>query len=247
MDALQHNYLLGIIMRKTLISTAVAMACVPMFGMSTASAESEISANIGFVSDYRYRGISQTDRKAAVNGGFDYAHESGFYAGIWGSSISWLGTGAGVEIDVYGGYAGEVGDFTYDVGLLHYNYPGGKAPGATNPNTTEAYVSGGWGPFSLSYSHSFTNLFGVDKSKGSHYLMAAFEYELMENLTFDAHVGRQKIKGPNGGSYSDYSAGLTYAVAGFDIGLHYIDTSGRLVRGVDEAKGTALLSISRSF
>lgn len=239
-------------MRKTLIATAVALAAVPMFGVGTAAAQTEVSANVGFVTDYRFRGISQSDRKPAVQGGFDVEHDSGFYAGIWGSSISWLGAGAGVEIDVYGGYAGEVGDFFYDVGLLHYNYPGGKSSGSPNPNTTEAYITGGWGPVSLSYSRSFTNLFGFEKSKGSHYLMAAFEYELVENLTFDAHIGRQKVKGPEGGSYTDYGVGVTYAVAGFDVGLHYVDTSSSRFlkedgKKIKDAKGTAILSVSRSF
>lgn len=238
-------------MRKTLISTAVAIACVPMFGMSSAAAETEISANVSLVSDYRFRGISQTDRKPAIQGGFDLEHSSGLYAGVWASSISWLSdagaSGSSMEIDFYAGYAGEVGDFGYDLGVVRYNYPSGKITGQPNPNTTEAYVAGSWGPFSLSYTRSFTNLFGIDKSKGSHYLMAAFEYEIMDNLTFDAHVGRQRISGPNGGRYTDYSAGLTYAVGGFDIGLHYIDTSGRFVRGVREAKGTAVLSVSRAF
>lgn len=234
-------------MRKTLVTTAVALASVPMFGISSAVAQTEVSANVGFVSDYRYRGFSQSDRKPAVQGGFDLEHDSGLYAGIWGSSISWLGTGSGAEIDVYGGYTGEVGDFFYDVGVLHYNYPGGKASGSPNPNTTEAYIGGGWGPVSLTYYHSFTNLFGAEKSKGSHYLVAAFEYEVVENLTFDAHVGRQKVKGPDGGSYTDYGVGLTYAIGGFDVGLHYIDTSGRLVKGVKDAKGTAVLSVSRTF
>jgi len=233
-------------MRKTLISTAVALAALPLLGTSSvALAQSEVSANVGFTSDYRYRGFSQSDRKPSVNGGFDYEHESGFYAGIWGASISWLGTGSGAEIDVYGGYAGEVGMFSYDVGLLHYNYPGGKASGEKNPNTTEGYIGGGIGPVSLTYYHSFTNLFGAEKSKGSNYIVAAFEYEIMDGITLDAHIGRQKVK--RAGSYKDYGIGVTAAYAGFDFGLHYIDTSGRLVKGERDAKGTTVLSVSRSF
>lgn len=233
-------------MRKTMIATAVAFAMLPVLGTGVVLAdEHEISANIGFVSDYRYRGISQSDRKPAVQGGFDYEHASGFYAGVWGSSISWLGTGSGAEIDVYAGYAGEVGMFNYDVGVLHYNYPGGKASGEPNPNTTEGYISAGWGPVAVSYYHSFTNLFGVDKSKNSHYVMLSFEQEITEGITLDGHVGRQKIRGD--GRYTDYSFGVTADLAGFDVGLHYVDTSGRLVKGVKDAKGTAVLSVSRSF
>ena len=243
-------------MRKTLIAAAVALATTPLVGIGTAAAETEISANVGFVTDYRFRGISQTARKPALQGGFDLEHASGAYAGIWGSNISWLSDAgaenSSVEIDYYGGYAGEIGDFFYDLSLVYYSYPSGRIAGEPNPNTTEAYLTGGWGPVSLTYVRSFTNLFGFESSKGSHYLMAAFEYEIMDNLSLDAHIGRQKVKGPDGGSYTDYGIGVTYAAGGFDIGLHYVDTNSSSFLKEDgvkirDAKGTAILSISRTF
>ena len=86
------------------------------------------SSNVSLVSDYLYRGILQTGTNPAIQGGFDLAHASGVYAGVWGSSISWLGDAgipnSGTEIDTYAGYKGAAGDVSYDVGFLRYNYPG---------------------------------------------------------------------------------------------------------------------------
>jgi hypothetical protein len=86
-----------------------------------------LSYNVGVVTDYRYRGISQSRLKPALQGGVDFAHKSGFYLGTWASTIKWIkdaGGDAPVEIDVYGGYKGTAGSFGYDVGVLTYQYPG---------------------------------------------------------------------------------------------------------------------------
>jgi uncharacterized protein (TIGR02001 family) len=101
---------------------------------TTASAQSdetrpvdtfEISANFALVSDYRYRGISLSDRDPAVQGGFDVSHESGLFVGTWASSIADYG-GSKVEVDVYGGYAGHAVGVDYSVSALGYFYPGGS-------------------------------------------------------------------------------------------------------------------------
>ena len=99
-------------MSKSILKAAVAAACIT--AMSGAALADEMSANVGFVSDYQYRGYSQTNENMALQGGFDYAHDSGLYVGVWGSRIDWLSKG-GLEVDVYGGYANSIGDFGYDV------------------------------------------------------------------------------------------------------------------------------------
>ena len=131
-------------MRKSLVTLSV-LAALPFVSAAPAMAQGSphsVSANVGFVSDYAYRGISQTNENMAIQGGFDYAHASGLYAGVWGSSIDWLDKG-GVEADVYGGYKAEMGDFGYDVGVLHYAYPGGEI-GGESPDTTEVYLGASW-------------------------------------------------------------------------------------------------------
>ena len=101
-----------------------------------APATSPITANVTVVNDYRYRGISQSNFQPAIQGGFDYAHESGFYIGNWNSSISWLSDSysvatsvqkisAPVEMDFYAGFKKELigPGFASDIGVLQYYYP----------------------------------------------------------------------------------------------------------------------------
>ena len=97
---------------------AVAVGAVFLAG----SAAAELSANIGASSNYVWRGATQTDDGAAISGGIDYAHDSGFYAGTWASNVD-FGAGGEVEWDLYAGYANEIGDFGYDVGVIYYAYP----------------------------------------------------------------------------------------------------------------------------
>ena len=133
-------------LHKTAISAAAVallsgLACTSAFAEEAAAEAPEVSpitANVTVVNDYRYRGISQSNFKPAIQGGFDYAHESGFYIGNWNSSISWisdsyansyLGTASSVsapiEMDFYGGFKKEfLGEgFASDFGVLQYYYP----------------------------------------------------------------------------------------------------------------------------
>ena len=114
---------------KTL--SAMCLAATSVFAASSAMAwESEdgahsTSANVGLFSDYLFRGISFTDDKPAIQGGFDYAHSSGLYAGTWASNLS-IDDETNIEIDIYAGFANEFGEsgIGYDVGAVRYIYPG---------------------------------------------------------------------------------------------------------------------------
>src|SRR5690606_3800728 len=89
-----------------------------------AGAQAEVSANVTLATDYVFRGISQTDEKGAIQGGFDWAGETGLYAGIWASNVN-FGGDASTEMDYYGGYAGETASgIGYDVGFIYYDYEG---------------------------------------------------------------------------------------------------------------------------
>jgi len=89
---------------------------------SVQAQESPISANVALTSDYIYRGVSQTSGGSAIQGGFDFASESGFYVGTWASSITFDDS---IEIDYYGGFSGALTDEVgYDIGFLYYDYPG---------------------------------------------------------------------------------------------------------------------------
>lgn len=227
-------------MKKRIIAAAV-LAASPLLGAKVAMAEEvlPITANISIVSDYAFRGISQSNQRPAIQGGFDYEHSSGLYIGTWASSIS--DGSAGLETNLYGGYAFEVGPFGVDVGLLRYYYPGKDWSAG---NTTEAYVGLSWEFLSFTYSHATTDLFGLDKSKGSGYFDLSASYEIMDGLTLDAHYGYSRIKGSGNDNYKDWSLGVTKSYGGVDFGLHYTDTDIKDNRWADDR---IVLSVSKSF
>ncbi|HVZ42596.1 MAG TPA: TorF family putative porin [Ramlibacter sp.] len=165
-----------------------------------------LSYNVGVVSDYRYRGISQTRLQPALQGGIDFAHKSGWYIGTWLSTIKWIkdvGGDANIEWDVYGGYKFEAGPLGMDVGLLTYNYPSNKL----NPSadTQEAYVAGTWGPATLKVSYAFSNLFGFASSSGSYYADLSANFDLGGGWTVTPHIGYQDVVHNSAFSYTDYS------------------------------------------
>jgi uncharacterized protein (TIGR02001 family) len=165
------------------------------------------SFNIGVVTDYRYRGISQTRLKPALQGGVDYSHPSGFYLGTWASTIKWIkdaGGDADVEVDLYGGYKKELAkDLTLDVGGLYYLYPSNKLP--TSANTFEIYGALTYSIFTAKYSHSTTNLFGTADSKNSGYLDLSAAFDLGSGFSLTPHIGHQSVVHSSAYAYNDYA------------------------------------------
>lgn len=221
-------------MRKSLIATAIAGAfALPSVVIAADAAPASphtFTANVGLVSNYVFRGITQSAAKPAVQGGFDYAHASGLYAGTWASNVNWVAdnnwaaasaASNSLEIDVYGGYKGTItGDLGFDIGLLTYIYPGtNTSVGGTfiKPDSTEVYGALSWKWLTLKYSHSTTSLFGwnkfggtvSDKTNGSGYLELNGAFDLGNGWGLSAHIGDQKIKGNGPASYSDYKLGVT--------------------------------------
>lgn len=236
-------------MKMRLIATAT-LASTLSAGAALAQ-DSPLSANISLVSDYVFRGISQTDQRPALQGGFDYAHNSGFYAGLWASNVSWLqdlgAENSSLEIDVYAGYAGEAGAIGYDFGLLQYYYPGSyggeyRAGGNEKPHTLEGYVGISWQFLSFTWSYAFTDLFGIDRSRGSQYYDLSAAHELIAGVTLDAHVGYQEIRRSD--SYTDWKLGLTKSYTSFDLGLHYVDTD---ISNASLADSRLVLSLAKTF
>ncbi|MBP8149449.1 MAG: TorF family putative porin [Limnohabitans sp.] len=199
-------------MKKILVPTLIALALGGVSGLAqaqTATPESSLSYNAGVTTDYRYRGISQSRLKPAVQGGIDYADKSGFYVGAWGSSIKWVkdaGGDSGMELDLYGGYKGAVGDVAYDVGFLRYEYAGNKL--AVSANTNEIYGAATYGPATLKYSHAVSNLFGFANSKNSYYVDLSATFDLGNGYALTPHVGRQMVKNSPGSSYNDFALTL---------------------------------------
>ncbi len=236
---------------------AVLFASLAVSGAVLAQAKAPepdftLSYNVGVVTDYRYRNISQTRLKPTVQGGVDFAHKSGFYLGAWGSGIKWIKDGGGdtsVEIDVYGGYKFEAGPVAMDVGVLTYNYPSHKL--AISPNTQELYAAGTFGPATLKYSHSVSNLFGFASSKNSYYVELAATFDLGSGFSLTPHVGYQKVKNNAPFSYTDYSVALGYDFGnGVTASLALVDTDNNnylAPNGKNLGKSGAVLGVKYSF
>lgn len=186
---------------------AMAQTAAPA---APAAPESTLTFNVGAFSEYRYRGISQSRLKPALQGGFDYTDKSGFYVGAWGSDIWWIKDARGdanIELDFYGGYKGTAGDVAYDVGYLRYEYPSNKL--RPNANTDEFYGAVTVGLFTAKYSQAVSNLFGFAGSKNSGYLDLSAAFDLGNGYSLTPHVGRQNVSGKGNGIYSYTDTALT--------------------------------------
>jgi len=228
------------ILRHTLVLTAAGVLIGPFVALAAEpTPEHSFTGNLTLASEYLYRGIAQTRGKPALQGGFDYAHKSGLYAGLWGSNISWIGdavsgASASLELDVYGGYKGAIADdLGFDVGVLTYNYPGsGKPTGAARPDTTEIYGALSWKWLTLKYSHTTGSLFGWtqpdgSKTKGSGYLELNAAYDLGDGWGLNGHIGHQKVKGLGDASYTDYKIGVSKDLGFATLGLAYSTTNAK--------------------
>ena len=228
-------------MNKTLLALAstLALSALPQLAHAQAAAPaaepeaSPLSFNVSLTSDYRYRGISQTRLKPAIQGGVDYALPAGFYIGAWASSIKWIkdaGGDASVEIDLYGGYKGEIAkDFSYDVGVLTYVYPRNHL--AVSANTTELYGALTYGPATLKYSHSVSNLFGFDNSKNSGYLDLSATFEVGPAIQLIPHVGYQRVAHNSDFSYTDYSFTVGKDFSGFFLSAAVVGAETKTIAG----------------
>ncbi len=213
----------------SLLNVAAHAADAPAAAAPAEPEASPLSFNVGVFSDYRYRGISQTRLKPAIQAGVDYASPAGLYIGAWASNIKWIKDAGGesnVEIDLYGGYKGEITkDLTFDVGVLTYQYP--KNHLATSANTTEIYGALTYGPATLKYSHSVTNLFGFADSKNSGYVDLSASFDVGTGIMLLPHVGYQKVAGDGNSdfSYTDYSFTIGKDFSGFFLSAAVVGTS----------------------
>jgi uncharacterized protein (TIGR02001 family) len=208
---------------------------------AAATPEHTLTGNLSLNSDYRFRGISQSWRLPALQGGFDYAHRSGFYAGTWASNVSGnsYNNGAGLELDLYSGFKFSLTqDLTLDLGALAYVYPGAKlnsAPGvASNKayDNLDLYAGISAGAFSAKLSVAATDYFGLNSdtagfayfnslaaqgsSKGSAYLDLNYNFDLGQGLTLGAHLGYLHVRNYGELSYTDAKLSLSKEMLGLN-------------------------------
>jgi len=215
-----------------------------------------ISGGATLVSDYRFRGISQTDKRFAVQGTFTLAHESGLYATVWGSSIDdYVYNGSDQEIDFIAGYRRTFGGTTLDAGVLYYYYPGS---GGISSDFFEPFVSVAhtFGPLTAKATANYApkqSALSIGAGKADNlYLAADLSAAIPETpVSLNAHLGHSF--GPSyltiGDEYTDWSLGASVAVKGFTIGLAYVDTDGDFLtpNGRNASKAGLVASVGVAF
>lgn len=185
-----------------------------------------LSGNATVVTDYSFRGVSQTDRGFAIQGGFDWAHESGFYLGLWGSPVHF--GDAYLEGDFYGGYANSVGDFSYDVNVIGYVYPQ-----FSEANYVEFVAKGN---YDFGFMSTNVGLVGSPDYYGTlgtgFYVPFGFAVPIPEDIKYfdisvDANAGYTSTQQDifEDGHYWDWSTGVTFSLpVGLSFDFRYVDT-----------------------
>ncbi|MBI1887520.1 MAG: hypothetical protein HYS19_04000 [Nitrosomonadales bacterium] len=227
-----------------------------------------LSANIGFTTDYIFRGISQTSHNPAVQGGIDFAHAGGLYAGIWGSNVSWIsdfnaGVSSSLELDTYFGFRNSFAeDFSYDIGFIRYNYPASNYPaGATKADTDEIYGALGYKWIAAKYSYGLGKFLTVPGAAGTNYIEVNASVPLGDTgITLGAHAGKQTYKGTaadalalagTSATYSDYKLSIAKDINGYVISLAASDTNASgfytTPAGKNLGRSTVVLSVTHAF
>jgi uncharacterized protein (TIGR02001 family) len=260
---------------KLLVAALASAFAMPVLAEDAPAAPYTVASNIGFVSNYVFRGITQNVAKPAVQGGMDLTLSNGVYVGVWGSNVGWI-TGSGstgnasLEVDTYAGYRGAFAtDYSYDVGIVRYNYLGEYVPpaGYVKADTNEVYGSIAYKWISAKYSYALGDFLTVPGAKGTNYLEVNVSYPVADSgFTLLAHYGKQKYKGSattvlvDAGfdpSYADYKLGVTKDISGYVVGLAYTNTNAKAdgyytytsTSGVkkDWGKSAVALSVTHSF
>jgi uncharacterized protein (TIGR02001 family) len=237
--------------------------------------EHSVTANVGLFSEYIFRGIAQTAGKPAVQGGFDYAHSSGFYAGTWASNVGWLEDfGAyhrsSLEWDVYAGYRATFPgqeDWSYDVGAYWYGYPGSRNEGTASADTLELYGGLGWKWLSAKASYTASrDYFGTrpdgQKTRGTWYFDLSATYPIADTgFALLGHVGHLDVRHDGSGdleaSYTDWKLGASYTVPdgvlkGLEAGAYYTGNDAKRafytdLTGYDTSKSRGVVYVKKTF
>jgi len=254
---------------KGKLLNSMMLAALAVHGVALAEDASPFSANVGFTTDYIFRGISQTSGNPAVQGGIDFAHASGLYAGIWGSNVSWItdfgATGsASMELDTYFGFRNTLdNDFSYDVGFIRYNYLGSYTPvaGTVKADTDEIYGALGYKWIAAKYSYGLGQFLTVPGASGTSYIEVNASIPLGDTgITLGAHAGKQTYKGTaadalalagTSATYSDYKLSVAKDIGGYVFSLAASDTNASTFyttpAGKDLGRSTVVLSVTHAF
>lgn len=244
---------------KKLLSVAVATALAAGLGATQAQAgDVEISGNVALTSDYKFRGISQSDEDIAIQGGFDLGFENGIYLGTWASSVDFdtndpaVGLDGSVELDLYAGWSAPIGEnMSIDVGVLYYDYPGDTGDGAQEGDYLEFYA--GYSIYDLSLGIAYSDDYYAETGE-FFYLSAGYSLPLGEIFTADFHVGyndfdEEGFLSDGATDYVDYSVGVTASWLAVDWSLALVgtDLDEEEVFGTDWGDDTLVFTIAKSL
>lgn len=254
-------------MRFSIISLgalALASAATPALAQDEAKSDLTFNASAAIVSDYRFRGISQTDNNFAVQAGATISHSSGFYVSFWGSSVDSYVTAHGTahqEIDLIAGFKKTFGGATFDIGALYYVYPGTRLAGDNSasdfiePYVSLAYAAGpatfkataNWAP-----SQKALALDQISPKNDNFYLAGDVSVAIPNTpIGVTGHIGH--TWGPSwlaiGKEYTDYSVGATATYKNLTFGLQYVDTDGAFITptGKNASKSGVVASLTFAF
>ncbi len=250
---------------RSRLRTRIAIAMLASLAASSAMAGT--SGSVSLTSDYVFRGVSQANQKPALQGGVEYAADSGAYLGSWGSSVSWLSDSStsaapissSLELDVYGGWRGKISDaVSFDVGALYYAYPGSFPAGFNRADTLELYAgltvaASEHLSLGAKYSVATTDVFGYADSDGSGYLDLSANLALNEGWSLSAHAGKQWIRRNTAFEYTDWKLGVTRSFDnGISVGLAYTGTDADTALytnayGNKLARDTVALTLTKAF
>lgn len=223
-------------MKKTLVNmmmlSSLTLASTQSFAEGGPLAAENFSASVALSSNYLFRGISLSDDRPAISGSFDWGY-NGFYAGVWGSSLSAVETES-LEMDYYAGYVGEVGGLTYSLDFLYYDYPGQADSGDPEDIGDLNYIEYG-GSLSYTFDVDYAPTIGLSVLHSPDFYAetgsatayeTSFGLSLPMDISLGMHYGVQDLddKYYDPDSYDYYGIDLTKSVAGFDITVGYSDT-----------------------
>lgn len=223
-------------LKKTLAMTSLAVAVAAPTVQAL-----EVSGNVALLTDYTFRGISQTDEKGAIQGGFDVAADNGLYAGIWASNVNFE-SDTSSEMDYYFGYGFDVSEtVNLDFGYYYFDYQGDS-----EFDYQEFAVALGISDLTLTLVYS-DEYFG-DGGPDAFIYNADYSISLSETTSLDLHVGFSDADADDffgeDDSYVDYSVGLNFDVAGLTMGIAWVGTD---LDDNELADDRAVFSISKSM
>lgn len=253
------------------LSSVIALAAATPALADEAPAETPaitINGTATLVSDYRFRGVSQTDKNFAVQGSLTFTHESGFYVSVWGSSVDSYVTASLAghqEIDIIGGFKKTVGGTTFDIGALYYFYPKTKFAGdVSSSDFIEPYlaISHTFGPVTAKGTVNWApkqkalSLDQVGPSKSNVYLAGDLSAAIPGTpISLSAHLGHNfgpswlATDSTGKKEYSDWGLGASVTWKALTLGVQYVDTDAKFVSlsGSNVSKGGIVGSIGVSF